>query len=861
MILYTYDFEVFRYDWLVVFKRITDGKYFIYHNDTAGVKNFMRNSGDCILGGFNEKHYDCHILKAVCCGADNALIKEINDWIIADNQGFDHWFIKQNYYWFNHFDIKDDMQKGLSLKAIEGHLGLNVEETSVPFDIDRPLTPEELEMTIHYCKHDVDTTEHLIKIRKGYLDGKIALGRLKDIPDTKSMYATNAKITAMFLGATKKKWSDEREYKYPPNLKKERIPKEVLDFFEQIHDKTIPSDKLFKKKRKIVIADCEFVYGFGGVHGAIPTYQEEETGTRIIRNYDVASLYPSLMIYCGYTSRNIESAAFYEKVYHDRLAAKASGDKKTANTLKLCLNTTYGAMLNKYNGLCDPLMGRSVCISGQLFLTELACGYLEVCDTVKIIQINTDGVMISFDESEYDKVRSVNEEWEKRTNFTLEEDKILKVVQKDVNNYIIIKQGDEKPKVKGGYLSYGISEAGAWNINNNATIIKKALSDYFAKGIPVEETIYGSDNIFDFQFIAKAGQKYREAYHIVDGEKVPVQKVNRVYATKDERYGTLSKVKVLICDDDSEEQTRSQKIESLPEHCIIDNDNHLSIEEVDKDFYITVAHKRVNDFLGIKTKSKGRSKTMAKAKNTEISTEGMTFLQKLFLLQTIMDEYEWEKDGKNMHQQYKFISEKQYKHNFKAARRKAGLLWTCVCLDSEYIPAISDKMHLIKAKFLGKLIDPESGDFMEYQFEGTGADNGDKALYKAYTGGLKFFLANQYLVAEGNDPEFDESVDEETTEPKKPIANTTTKPATDAERKDIKEGLTDTDGNATKLQISQLKKSLKMLREADPTQEDFIQQLAAKTENFTVITKKACEKLMLQIGEMIDEAGEENEDA
>jgi hypothetical protein len=817
------------------------------------VKEFMQN-GDCLLGGFNSKHYDCHILKAICCGADNALLKEINDWIIAGNQGFDHWFIKQHKYWFNHFDIRDDMQQGLSLKAIEGHLGLNVEETSVPFDIDRPLTREELDMTIHYCKHDVDTAEHLIKLRKGYLDGKIALGRMKDIPDTKSMYATNAKITAMFLGASAKKWTDERDYKYPPNLNRERIPPEVLKFFEQIHDESIPSEKLFKMKLNIFVNDCEFVYGFGGVHGAIPTYQEEERGTRIIRNYDVASLYPSLMIYCGYTSRNIESAAFYEKVYHDRLAAKASGDKKTANTLKLCLNTTYGAMLNKYNGLHDPLMGRSVCISGQLFLTELACGYLEKCKTVKIIQINTDGVMISFDESEYENVKAVNAEWEKRTKFTLEEDNIRKVVQKDVNNYIIVKE-DGSVKVKGGYLTYGISQAGAWNINNNATIIKKALAEYFANGVPVEETILNCDDIFAFQFIAKAGAKYREAYHIVDGEKVPVQKVNRVYATKDERYGTLGKVKALVCDDDKDAQTRSQKIESLPEHCIIDNDNHLTIADVDKDFYITVALKRVNDFLGIKESKKGRKPAMATTKKTvDKSTEGMTFLQKLFYLQTLMDEFEWEKDGKNMHQSYKFISEKQYKHNFKAARRKAGLLWECECLYAEYIPAISDKMHLVRGSFVGRLTDPETGDYREYHFEGTGADNGDKALYKAYTGGLKFFLADQYLVAEGNDPEFDEDTDANTYTEAAPKMST--KPATEGERKEIKENLTNTDGAATKLQISQLKKSLKMLREADPTQEDFIQQVAEATENFTKITKSACEKLMLKIGEMIDKAGE-----
>ena len=87
---------------------------------------------------------------------------------------------------------------------------------------------------------------------------------------------------------------------------------------------------------------------------------------RIIKNWDVASYYPSLMIINGYTSRSIPSPQKFEEVYHKRIAAKKSGDTDTANALKLVLNTTYGATLNRYNDLYDPLMARSVCISGQL---------------------------------------------------------------------------------------------------------------------------------------------------------------------------------------------------------------------------------------------------------------------------------------------------------------------------------------------------------------------------------------------------------------------------------------------------------------------------------------------------------------
>ena len=36
---------------------------------------------------------------------------------------------------------------------------MSVKESSVPFDIDRPLTPEEKAETEFYCKHDVDTAE------------------------------------------------------------------------------------------------------------------------------------------------------------------------------------------------------------------------------------------------------------------------------------------------------------------------------------------------------------------------------------------------------------------------------------------------------------------------------------------------------------------------------------------------------------------------------------------------------------------------------------------------------------------------------------------------------------------------------
>ena len=401
---------------------------------------------------------------------------------------------------------------------------------------------------------------------------------------------TNAKLTAAYLGARKREWGDERNYKYPDNLKKELIPEEIFEFFDRLKDPNIPDKDLFSSKVTVELTKgVNAVYGFGGTHQGIDNYQEEETEDRIIRLVDIGSYYPSLMVKYGYASRNIPHPKEFENVYHARMKAKAEGNKVIDTNYKLVLNTTYGCMLNRYNDLYDPLMGRSVCISGQLFITELVMTYIKELKTVKIIQINTDGIIISFDKSEHDKVKEINREWQDRTGFTLDEEKIEKIIQKDVNNYIIVNEGG-RVQTKGAYVTYGMSAVGAWNINNNYTIVKKAIIDYFVKGTPVEETINSCNDILEFQYIAKASSKYTHCYHIVDGKKVPVQKVNRVYATKDERYGTLYKV--------HKETGRPAKIEDLPKHCIIDNRNELDIQDIDKEHYIQKAHKMISDFLG-----------------------------------------------------------------------------------------------------------------------------------------------------------------------------------------------------------------------------------------------------------------------
>ena len=567
---------------------------------------------------------------------------------------------------------------------------------------------------------------------------------------------------------------------------------------------------------------------------------------RIIRNYDVASYYPHLMTLYGYTSRNIPSPEIFSEVLESRMKAKAAGDTATANALKLVVNTTYGASLNKYNDLCDPLMGRSVCITGQLFLLELAQHlYKDVAD-LRIVQLNTDGIMIEFDDSQYDQVQEIINEWKSRTGFELEEDSIAQIAQKDVNNYIEV-QPSGKFKSKGGYLVRGVVtnanidfsqmglpawenlNGGAFNVNNNATIVAKALVEYFVHGTPPEDTINACDDIFQFQIIAKAGAKYREAYHMVDGEKVPVQKVNRIYATADPRYGKLFKVKA---ENDSE-----AKIEMLPEHCIIDNDNHLTIADVDKQFYIDMAKKRINDFMGIKPEKKGRKTKMA-------NTTPKNVYQKLLEARVLFMEEDVKKSGKNMKMSYKYFELQDIVPVATPIFQKVGLLPVTTFTDdmaTMTIINIDDPSDCINftspMREIAPIISNSTGGEVTNAIQRLGSVETYQRRY-LYMVALDIVESDSIEPLTGDNP---------------PPAPKPTAPATPEKRQEVTKTLTDPTGNATELQIKGLKAAMAKLLETDPAKEDFIAQIAMQTNGLTDISKTDCEKLVQAITAMLEE--------
>lgn len=572
-----YDFEVFEYDWLVVLfdSKIKSEKIII--NDKEKLEDFYQENKFDIWVGFNNKNYDQHILKGILCGFNP---KKISDYIITDhNNGWRYSNVMNKIYTIQ-YDVMNSLNKGL--KTYEGFQGKNIKESDVAFNIPRKLTQDEIKETIIYCRSDVINTYELfiktIKDFKAHMNlVKMAGGNLKYLSKTKTQ------LSSIILQAKQTIRDDEFDVFVPENLEIKKY-KKIVDWYKSDDSKRY-YNRVKKKnggykneenRLEISIAGVPHVFGWGGLHGARKKYHSK--GYFILM--DVSSLYPSLMIKYNLLSRSCSRNGVkkYEEIYHKRLKLKSLGKKEEQAPLKLVLNSTYGAAKDKFNALLDPRNANLVCLFGQLFLLDLI-EHLE--NDSEIIQSNTDGILIKIDPKDFEKIDDIAYEWEKRTGLNLTFDQYKEVFQKDVNNYLLLDL-DNEIKAKGAYVKELNS------LDYDLPIINKALRNYMIDKTPVEETILSCNNLYEFQMVTKISSKYDYALW---GSKKLKERVIRSFASTNKNHGDLRK---------KHSETGSyEKLSLTSEHNFIDNGDIRNIkvpEFLDKNYYINLAKKRLEDF-------------------------------------------------------------------------------------------------------------------------------------------------------------------------------------------------------------------------------------------------------------------------
>lgn len=350
-----YDLEVFS-EYVCMTVAIPEDSMLVQCEGCDEIREFYEAHDDDLWVGFNSKNYDQYIVKGIALGYDP---KKVNDWIIGGHLGwqFSSDISKPRMHQY------DVMAGYRGLKELEAFMGDDIRETSVPFDITRPLTDEEREQTLYYNRHDVLETMRVFekRFKRGFRP-HLDLVKLFDLGIDR-LAKTPAALNGIILGAVRQDHDDEFDIKFPDTLRLDRY-RFVLDWYKD------ESHRNYDKTLNCTIAGIPAQFGWGGMHAAGRCVEIRNT---CILDIDVASLYPSLMIQYDYFSRNISSSGKerYRQIYHDRLKAKKEGNKGVADALKLAMNSTYGCFKDKTSSLYDPLMANNICIAGQLLLLDL----------------------------------------------------------------------------------------------------------------------------------------------------------------------------------------------------------------------------------------------------------------------------------------------------------------------------------------------------------------------------------------------------------------------------------------------------------------------------------------------------------
>lgn len=352
-----YDVETFRYNWMLSWLDTKLRKMYTIHDNPEHLKKFYEKYKNQIWVGYGSNHYDKYVIQAMLCGFNPY---DISDWIInQDKGGWEYSSLLRQFPILNY-----DCAVGFrSLKELEAFMGHDIQETSVSFDINRPLTKQELLEVKKYNQHDVMETFHVFVETKEEFESHIGLIKEFNLP-LYNISKSKAQIAAEILGARPptKPRNDEFDIEFIPTLE--------LGKYEYVKDHYINWSKNIRDYDKIdletEIGGIPTVVSGGGIHGAL--VNTLDTGNFILA--DVSGYYPALMIEHGFLSRNVANPKKFKQIRDERNEMKANGDPRE-QPRKIVGNSTFGASKYKYNKLYDPRQANNQCFNGQLALVDL----------------------------------------------------------------------------------------------------------------------------------------------------------------------------------------------------------------------------------------------------------------------------------------------------------------------------------------------------------------------------------------------------------------------------------------------------------------------------------------------------------
>ena len=506
---------------------------------------------------FNGNWYDIQMIVLALHGANTDQLKEANDDIIVRKMPpwtfRDKWRIATPDY-IDHIDLAE-VAPGvkLSLKMLMGRCHAPLMQ-DLPFVPDWTPTAADRFVLDRYCGNDLQGTNLLRHEVADRLRLRMAISEQYgvDVRSKSDAQIAEAVFKAKLDFEPQKRYvADGYTFKYqPPGYLAYATPqmRELLelvsnaDFVVRDREEAIafwyatvdPETQEEPPKirtgvripkelsnRDIILRNGKYRLGIGGLHSQESSVSYYSGDGYTIRDIDVKSYYPSLILTMGMVPQQIGEAflTIYRAIYTRRLHAKAEAErienlwkcmgaaelkaeadafKTDADGLKIVLNGVFGKLFSKWSIFFAPELGIRVTLTGQLALLML----IEMMELsgIEVISANTDGIVLKIPTGREWLADQIVAWWEKRTGLEMEATNYRSIHFRDVNNYVAITT-DGKAKRKGIFNQGGVL-SGPQGKNPRMDIVADAVVAFLKDGTPLATTIRNCSDIRKFAVIA-----------------------------------------------------------------------------------------------------------------------------------------------------------------------------------------------------------------------------------------------------------------------------------------------------------------------------------------------------------------------
>lgn len=508
------DVEVFPNYLLIGFKNVETGKVEsveafgksgrLSEDCRSWLRDFMKSNRTV---GFNSINFDLPIIYAAIHGHPIKVLVDITQDIIFGNQR--PWTIESDYGFhiprkIDHIDLIEVAPGQASLKIYNGRLhGKRMQD--LPYDPEKSLSDDEIEIVYRYWKNDLDATILLFTSLREQIDLREAMSveykqDLRSKSDAQIAEGVIKSQVADIMGDVPKRPPVRQGvgYKYNiPDFINFHHPalNDILDDIEEARFFVDISGKILMPK---VLQDAEIkigggVYrmGIGGLHSSEKCQAVVADDDHVLIDRDVTSYYPFIIINQGLHPKHLGWAFLkvYKSIVKRRLQAKSDGNKVVADSLKITINGSFGKFGNRWSALYSPDLLIQTTITGQLALLMLI-DRLERA-SIPVVSANTDGIVIRCPKRLIPRMDKVVKEWEEDTSFDTEATEYSALYSRDVNNYIAVKKGGGA-KTKGAYASAGLMK------NPVNEICVDAVVEHITTGKSLSSIIRGCRDIRKF---------------------------------------------------------------------------------------------------------------------------------------------------------------------------------------------------------------------------------------------------------------------------------------------------------------------------------------------------------------------------